>query len=66
MTELKIPGERYTPERVRGAANDAFMPVPVKRRRYGRGVLWADRAGVPELDFTRLSLMRAMERKNRG
>ena len=63
MDPVKVPTQS---ESARGHRNDRFVPVPAKPRRYSRGVLWADRAGVSEPDFSRLSLMRAMERKNRG
>ncbi|HVJ20506.1 MAG TPA: hypothetical protein VM686_34065 [Polyangiaceae bacterium] len=66
MAHAKIPSEPYAPESVRGIPSNAFMPVLPKPRRYSRGVLWADRSGLPEPDFSRLSLMRAMERKNKG
>jgi hypothetical protein len=52
---------------LREAANDnVFMPVPSRPRRINRASLWAARARVPDPDFSRLSRMRALERKNRG
>jgi hypothetical protein len=51
----------------RGAANDnVFMPVPSRPRRINRASLWAFQAGVPDPDFSQLSRMRALERRNRG
>jgi hypothetical protein len=66
MVQPKVPSERTISERVRAVTSDAFMPVPAKARRYGRGVQWAYRSGIPEPDLSRLSLMRIMERNNRG
>ena len=66
MAYANILDQRFAPERVRGIVSDVFVPVPPRPRRFSRGVLWADRAGLPEPDFSRLSLMRAMERKNKG
>lgn len=66
MAQAKIPAMACAPVRAQTAANDVFKPVPAKPRRYSRGVLWADRAGVPEPDYGHLSLMRSMERKNKG
>jgi hypothetical protein len=66
MAHAKVSFLQHGSQGLFNAANDAFTPVPARRRRYGRAALWADRAGVPEVDFNRLSAMRAMERKNRG
>jgi hypothetical protein len=69
MAQAKMPhtdGWSTDHSRRNQPANDTFMPVPTRPRRLGRGVLWADRSGLPEPDFDRLRLMRAMERKNRG
>jgi len=65
MAQVKILGERR-PQQAGAVAGVSFTPVPAKPQRISRGRLWADRVGVPAPDFNRLSLMRAMERKNRG
>jgi hypothetical protein len=66
MDQAKVTSLSATSAAAHRVANDVYVPVPSRPRRYNRGVLWADRVGLPDPDFSHLSLMRAMERKNKG